>query len=87
VSVVDAVPLARSKVIVFVPLMSRPKLPDVVAMLRVLGATTVVYETDEMMSVAPASIEEIDLVANAPAVYDLGSGITNVFTGNPIVFR
>lgn len=31
-----------------------------------------------------SSIEEIDLVGNAPAIYDIEGGATNVFTGNPI---
>lgn len=31
-----------------------------------------------------ATIEEIDLVANVPQVWDIDGGATNVFTGNPI---
>lgn len=33
---------------------------------------------------AHASIEEIDLVANVPKIWDVAGGIANVFTGNPI---
>jgi len=39
----------------------------------------------DMLSSAPATIEEIDLVANVPQVWDIEGGAGNVFTGNPIV--
>lgn len=32
-----------------------------------------------------ATIEEIDLVANVPQIFDIDGGAANVFTGNPIV--
>jgi hypothetical protein len=38
-----------------------------------------------MQDSGPATIEEIDLTANAPVVYDITGGAANVFTGNPIV--
>lgn len=39
----------------------------------------------DMQDSGPATIEEIDLTANAPVVYDITGGAANVFTGNPIV--
>jgi hypothetical protein len=38
----------------------------------------------DMQDGGAASIEEIDLKANVPIVYDIDGGATNVFTGNPI---
>jgi hypothetical protein len=38
----------------------------------------------DMQSAAPATIEEIDLKANVPIVYDIDGGAANVFTGDPI---
>lgn len=38
----------------------------------------------DMQDSGPATIEEIDLTANAPVVYDITGGAANVFTGNPI---
>lgn len=37
-----------------------------------------------MQDAGAGSIEEIDLTANAPVVYDITGGATNVFTGNAI---
>jgi len=39
----------------------------------------------DMVDSAPVTIEEIDLAANKPEVWDIDGGDTNVFTGNPIV--
>jgi hypothetical protein len=39
----------------------------------------------DLQDSGPATIEEIDLNANVPLVYDIDGGATNVFTGNPIV--
>jgi hypothetical protein len=38
----------------------------------------------DMQDSGPATIEEIDLTANAPVIYDITGGAANVFTGNPI---
>ncbi len=38
----------------------------------------------DMQDSGGATIEEIDLTANVPRVYDITGGDTNVFTGNPI---
>jgi hypothetical protein len=47
------------------------------------GATSVGHV--DLQDSGPATIEEIDLNANVPLVYDIDGGATNVFTGNPIV--
>jgi hypothetical protein len=39
-----------------------------------------------LYDVGDALIAAVDLVANIPQVYDLASGITNPFTGNPITY-
>jgi hypothetical protein len=39
----------------------------------------------DMQDSGPATIEEIDLLANTPVPYDIYGGVANVFTGNPIV--
>lgn len=39
----------------------------------------------DMQDSGPATIEELDLTANAPAIFDIEGGAANVFTGNPIV--
>lgn len=39
----------------------------------------------DMQDSGPATIEEIDLAANVPLVFDIAGGGSNVFTGNPIV--
>lgn len=38
----------------------------------------------DMRDSGNATIEEIDLVANVPQIWDIEGGATNVFTGNPI---
>lgn len=38
----------------------------------------------DMQDSGNATIEEIDLTANQPRIYDITGGDTNVFTGNPI---
>lgn len=38
----------------------------------------------DMQDSGNATIEEIDLTANQPAIFDIAGGATNVFTGNPI---
>lgn len=39
----------------------------------------------DMQDSGPATIAEIDLTANSPAIYDIEGGAANVFTGNPII--
>jgi hypothetical protein len=39
----------------------------------------------DLQDSGPATVEEIDLKANVPIVYDINGGAANVFTGNPIV--
>ena len=46
-------------------------------------SSTAVAHVD-MQDSGGSSIEEIDLTANSPLVYDIAGGATNVFTGNPI---
>ena len=38
----------------------------------------------DMQDSGNATIEEIDLAGREPAIYDIGGGASNVFTGNPI---
>jgi len=47
------------------------------------AASTKVGHVD-MLDSGAATIEEIDLKANVPIVYDIDGGATNVFTGNAI---
>lgn len=62
---------------------------DAISILGIIVESTNVSSVSpahiDMKSVAPATIAEIDMVANVPKIYDITGGATNIFTGNPIV--
>lgn len=62
---------------------------DAISLLAIVAEFNTTGSTDpvhiQFQESGSAEIAELDLVANEPQVYDIEGGVTNPFTGNPIV--